>query len=76
MMAKLLGTPTSVKQWQAECDARALATVEEIKVNPARMAMAKKHAAIALAEKRRELNGLQKVVNQPVHKTPVTRKLK
>ena len=76
MTTKLLGKPTPDRQWQAECDARALATVEEIKVNPARMAMAKKHAAIALAEKRKELSGLQKVVNQPVRKTPMTRKLK
>ena len=56
------------KQWQAESDARTLASAEAIKVDRPRMAAAKQAAKQILKEQNAAVNGLKKVANSTVRK--------
>ena len=58
------------RRWQAESDARVLATAEEIRVSKPRLTQAKKAATRLLAEEQKTVNGLKKVTGVKSVKSP------
>lgn len=58
------------QRWRAEEDARYLATVEEIKADPTRMAKARSAAARIVKDEEKRLKGIQKVAGKKVKLEP------
>lgn len=52
------------RKWQAEDDARTLASAEEIKVNKSRMSAATKRAKVMVTEQTKQLNSIKKIAKK------------
>ena len=72
-MAKPKLTPEQ-KRWQAEDDARVLASAQRIAEDPARLRMAKKEAARMASETAKSAQRLVKVAQTPVAKKAAAKK--